>query len=82
MKISVLGDGGWGTALAILLKNKGFDVSLWGAFKEDIEAIKKTGENKKTSHYFLEMAKFKWHRLSFYLSSSFPSTRVNVRSVY
>ena len=29
MKISVLGDGGWGTALSILLKNKGFDVSLW-----------------------------------------------------
>ena len=47
MKITVLGNGGWGTALAILLKNKGFDVSLWGAFKEDIEAIKKAGENKK-----------------------------------
>ena len=47
MKISILGDGGWGTALAILLKNKGFDVSLWGVFKEDIEAIKKSGENKK-----------------------------------
>jgi len=47
MKISILGDGGWGTALAVLLKNKGFDISLWGAFKEDIEAIKKAGENKK-----------------------------------
>jgi glycerol-3-phosphate dehydrogenase (NAD(P)+) len=47
LKISVLGDGGWGTALAILLKNKGFDVSLWGAFKADIEAIKQDGENKK-----------------------------------
>lgn len=47
MKISILGDGGWGTALAILLKNKGFDVSLWGVFEEDIEAIKKSGENKK-----------------------------------
>jgi len=47
VKISILGDGGWGTALAILLKNKGFNVSLWGVFKEDIEAIKKTGENKK-----------------------------------
>ncbi|MEK6733138.1 MAG: NAD(P)H-dependent glycerol-3-phosphate dehydrogenase [Candidatus Omnitrophota bacterium] len=47
MKITVLGDGGWGTALAILLKNKGFDISLWGAFKEDIEAIQKHGENKK-----------------------------------
>ncbi|MDP2921642.1 MAG: NAD(P)H-dependent glycerol-3-phosphate dehydrogenase [Candidatus Omnitrophota bacterium] len=47
MKITVLGDGGWGTTLAILLKNKGFDVSLWGAFKSDIEAIKKDGENRK-----------------------------------
>jgi len=47
LKISILGDGGWGTALAILLKNKGFDVSLWGVFKEDIEAIKQDGENKK-----------------------------------
>ena len=47
MKISVLGDGGWGTALAILLKNKGFDVSLWCAFKEDAEAIKRDVENKK-----------------------------------
>ena len=47
MKISVLGDGGWGTALAILLKNKGFDVSLWGVFKEDIEAMKLDEENKK-----------------------------------
>jgi glycerol-3-phosphate dehydrogenase (NAD(P)+) len=47
LKISVLGNGGWGTALAILLKNKGFDVSLWGAFKEDMEAIKQDGENKK-----------------------------------
>ena len=47
MKVTVLGDGGWGTALAILLKNKGFDISLWGAFKENIEAIQKHGENKK-----------------------------------
>ncbi|MBU1146910.1 MAG: NAD(P)-dependent glycerol-3-phosphate dehydrogenase [Candidatus Omnitrophica bacterium] len=47
MKISVLGDGGWGTALAILLKNKGLDVSLWGAFKDNIETIKKHGENRK-----------------------------------
>lgn len=47
MKISILGDGGWGTALAILLKNKGFSVSLWGAFKENIEAIERYGENKK-----------------------------------
>lgn len=47
MKISVLGDGGWGTTLAILLKKKGFDVSLWGAFQSNIDAIIKDGENRK-----------------------------------
>ncbi|MFC1624133.1 NAD(P)H-dependent glycerol-3-phosphate dehydrogenase [Candidatus Omnitrophota bacterium] len=47
MKITVFGDGSWGTTLAVLLKNKGFDVSLWGAFKDNIEALKKGGENRK-----------------------------------
>jgi len=47
LKIAVLGDGGWGTALAVLLKNKGFDVSLWGAFKDNIEALHKDRENRK-----------------------------------
>ncbi|MFA5356033.1 MAG: NAD(P)H-dependent glycerol-3-phosphate dehydrogenase [Candidatus Omnitrophota bacterium] len=32
--VSILGDGGWGTTLAILLYQKGFDVTLWGAFKD------------------------------------------------
>jgi glycerol-3-phosphate dehydrogenase (NAD(P)+) len=31
--IAVLGDGGWGTTLAILLAKKGFRVSLWSAFQ-------------------------------------------------
>ena len=47
VKIAVLGDGSWGTVLAILLKNKGFDVSLWGAFKDNIEAIIRDGENRR-----------------------------------
>lgn len=47
LKIAVLGDGGWGTALAILLQNKGFDVSLWGAFADNIEALERDRENKK-----------------------------------
>lgn len=34
MKISILGDGGWGTALAILLYRKGFKVTIWGAFAD------------------------------------------------
>lgn len=47
MKVTVLGDGGWGTALVALLKNKGFDVSLWGAFQDNIEALNRELENKK-----------------------------------
>jgi len=31
-RIAILGDGGWGTTLAILLSKKGYAVSLWGAF--------------------------------------------------
>ncbi|MGE5197663.1 MAG: glycerol-3-phosphate dehydrogenase, partial [Deltaproteobacteria bacterium] len=32
--IAVLGDGGWGTTLAINLYAKGFPVTLWSAFKD------------------------------------------------
>ncbi len=46
-KISVIGDGGWGTTLAVLLAKKGFDVSLWGAFPEYVKIVKNTRENIK-----------------------------------
>ena len=46
-KIAVLGDGGWGTTLAIILQGKGYDVSLWGAFPEYTEFLKRKRENKK-----------------------------------
>jgi glycerol-3-phosphate dehydrogenase (NAD(P)+) len=46
-KICILGDGGWGTTLAILLSQKGYQVTLWGAFPKNISDIRKTGENKK-----------------------------------
>lgn len=44
--ICVLGDGAWGTTLAIVLARKGFDVRLWGAFKEHIEEIVSYRENR------------------------------------
>jgi len=47
MNITVLGDGGWGTTLAIHLAKKGYSVSLWGAFPDYIETIKKTRQNSK-----------------------------------
>ena len=47
MKISVIGDGGWGTANAMLLAGYGHDVTLWGAFPEYIEEMKRTRRNEK-----------------------------------
>ncbi len=39
MKISVLGAGTWGTALAILLSNNGHTVTLWSKLQREIEAL-------------------------------------------
>ena len=47
MKISVIGDGGWGTANAMLLAGYGHDVTLWGAFPEYIEEMRRTRRNEK-----------------------------------
>lgn len=47
MKITVIGDGGWGTANAMLLAGYGHEVTLWGAFPEYIEEMKKTRKNEK-----------------------------------
>ncbi len=45
--ITILGDGGWGTTLAIHLAQKDYQVKLWGAFPAYIEQLKKTRENIK-----------------------------------
>jgi len=45
--ITVIGDGGWGTTLAILLCRKGYKVTIWGAFKDYALTVKKTRENKR-----------------------------------
>ncbi|MFH1413786.1 MAG: NAD(P)H-dependent glycerol-3-phosphate dehydrogenase [Candidatus Omnitrophota bacterium] len=47
MNISILGDGGWGTTLAILLARKGFRVTLWGAFGDYSRYLEKYRINKK-----------------------------------
>jgi glycerol-3-phosphate dehydrogenase (NAD(P)+) len=39
MKISVLGAGTWGTALAILLCNNGQEVLLWSALEKEVKAL-------------------------------------------
>lgn len=45
--ISVIGDGGWGTTLAILLSQKGFKVTLWSAFPEYAKVLKSKRINAK-----------------------------------
>ena len=46
-KICIIGDGGWGTALAIILSQKGMNVTLWGAFGDYVELTARTRENIK-----------------------------------
>jgi glycerol-3-phosphate dehydrogenase (NAD(P)+) len=46
-KVAVIGDGGWGTALAILLHNKGYKVCLWGPFPDYLELLDDQRENPK-----------------------------------
>jgi glycerol-3-phosphate dehydrogenase (NAD(P)+) len=47
LRISVLGDGGWGTTLAVLLANKGYSVSLWSAFEDYAKLMARTRFNPK-----------------------------------
>lgn len=46
-KIAVLGSGGFGTSLAVLAHRYGHEVTLWSKFPEEINSIRKYGENKK-----------------------------------
>ncbi len=46
-KVSVIGDGGWGTALALLLHSKGVDTTLWSYSPEYAEHLDRRRENTK-----------------------------------
>lgn len=45
MNITVLGSGGWGTALALLLLENGNHVTLWSYCREESEVLQNTHEN-------------------------------------
>ena len=47
MKITIIGDGGWGTATALLLSEYGHDVTVWGRFADYIAEIKATHLNSR-----------------------------------
>jgi len=45
MKTTVLGSGGWGTALALVLLENGHDVTLWSYNDAESAVLRETGEN-------------------------------------
>lgn len=47
MKIAVIGSGSWGTAMAMLLANKGNDVYLWSWIQEETDRLNADRENKE-----------------------------------
>ncbi len=46
-RVLVIGDGGWGTALAIRLAKNGVETCLWSAFPEQIKALQEQRENRR-----------------------------------
>ncbi len=46
-KVTVLGSGGWGTALAISAYNCGHEVSLWSPFEKEVDDLVQNRENVK-----------------------------------
>ena len=46
MKVTVLGSGSWGTALAMVLHDNGHEVMLWSHRKETAERLRQTRENR------------------------------------
>lgn len=44
-KVSVMGAGSWGTALAVLLHNNGHEVILWSALGDEVELLRGKREN-------------------------------------
>jgi len=45
-RVVVIGDGGWGTALALVAHHNGHETRVWGAFEDNIAAIRRDGENR------------------------------------
>ncbi len=47
MRIAIIGDGGWGTAIGLLLNSYGHTVTMWGPFADYIEELRKNRVNTR-----------------------------------
>ena len=45
-RVAIVGAGSWGTALALLLAHKGFEVTLWGHRPEHVRVMQEEGQNR------------------------------------
>lgn len=54
MKISVIGSGSWGTAVAVMLASRGHNIYLWSWIQEETDRLARDRENKE----FLPNIKF------------------------
>lgn len=52
-KVSVIGGGSWGVALAVLLHNNGHQVTIWSALSSEVEMLEKNREHKLMPGVFL-----------------------------
>ncbi len=46
-QVGIIGDGGWGTALALVLHRNGHRVRIWGPFEDYIAKVQASHENTK-----------------------------------
>lgn len=47
MNISVIGSGSWGTAIAVMLAKKGYNIKLWSWIQEETDRLSRDRENKE-----------------------------------
>ena len=47
MNVTIIGDGGWGTALGLLLRQNGHAVTIWGPFPDVLNEVRARRENTR-----------------------------------
>ena len=49
-KVSVIGAGSWGTALALLLSKNGHDVTMWSILEDEIRMLDKASGREASGY--------------------------------